>query len=60
MPKYTPGFINGKNNESHTLFPTYTQGDEVARFRRRFKNTTGKNFCKRQELYDLILTNDTL
>ncbi len=44
VPKYTPGFINGKNNESHTLFPTYTQGDEVARFCRRFRNSTGKNF----------------
>ena len=46
MPKSTPGFINGKNDESHTLFPTYTQGDEVARFCRQFRNSTGKNFFK--------------
>ena len=46
VPKYTQGFINGKNDESHTLFPTYTQGDEVARFCRRFRNSTGKNFFK--------------
>ncbi|MCJ7618326.1 MAG: hypothetical protein MUO43_17495, partial [Desulfobacterales bacterium] len=30
VPKYTKGFINGKNDENHTLFPTYTQGDEVS------------------------------
>jgi len=46
VPKYTPGFINGKNDESHSLFPTYTQGDEIARFCRGFRNSTGKKFFK--------------
>lgn len=46
VPKYTQGFINGKNDKSHTLLPTYTQGDEVFLFCRQFKNSTGKNFFK--------------
>ncbi|MBW2568373.1 MAG: hypothetical protein JRD93_01520 [Deltaproteobacteria bacterium] len=46
MPKHTPGFINGENDKSQALFPTYTQGDEVARFCHQFKNSTGENFFK--------------
>jgi len=44
VPTYTHGFINGKNDKSYTLFPTYTQGDEVSLFCRGFRNSTGKNF----------------
>jgi hypothetical protein len=44
VPKYTQGFIKGENDKSHTLFPTYTQGDEVSLLCRRFRNSTGKNF----------------
>ena len=46
VPKYAQGFINGKNDKSNTSFPTYTQGDEVCLFCRRFRNSTGKNFFK--------------